>query len=73
MTVAKTIVWFRQDLRIHDNPALLSAVDAGDILPIYILDDVNSGDWSMGEASRLWLHQSLASLNESLNLSLIHI
>ena len=67
MSAAKTIVWFRQDLRIHDNPALLSAVDAGDVLPIYILDDVNSADWAMGEASRLWLHQSLATLNKSLN------
>mgnify|MGYP001301672917 CR=1 FL=1 len=67
MSSAKTIVWFRQDLRIHDNPALLAAVEAGDVLPIYILDDVNSGEWSMGEASRLWLHQSLASLNESLD------
>ena len=67
MSVSKTIVWFRQDLRIHDNPALLAAVDAGDVLPIYILDDINSADWAMGEASRLWLHQSLASLNKSLN------
>ena len=67
MSATKTIVWFRQDLRIHDNPALLAAVKAGDIFPIYILDDVNSGDWAMGAASRLWLHESLDSLNASLN------
>ena len=67
MSATKTIVWFRQDLRIHDNPALLAAVNAGDIFPIYILDDVNSGDWAMGAASRLWLHESLDSLNASLN------
>ena len=67
----KTIVWFRQDLRIHDNPALLSAADAGDILPVYILDDINAGDWAMGAASRVWLHESLEKLNESLNGKLL--
>ncbi|MFB1002435.1 MAG: deoxyribodipyrimidine photo-lyase [Pseudomonadales bacterium] len=67
----KTIVWFRQDLRIHDNPALLSAADAGDILPVYILDDVNAAEWAMGSASRVWLHESLKKLNESLNGKLL--
>lgn len=65
--LAPVILWFRQDLRLTDNPALQAAVDAGQpILPIYILDDENSKDWAMGAASRWWLHQSLASLNESL-------
>lgn len=62
------IVWFRQDLRLRDNPALLAAHESGQpIIPVYILDDVNSGDWRMGGASRWWLHQSLGALNESLN------
>ena len=65
--LAPVILWFRQDLRLTDNPALQAAVDAGQpILPIYILDDENSKDWAMGAASRWWLHQSLSSLNESL-------
>ena len=67
----KTIVWFRQDLRIYDNPALLSAADAGDILPVYILDDINAAEWAMGAASRVWLHESLKKLNESLNGKLL--
>ena len=67
----KTIVWFRQDLRIHDNPALLSAAEAGEILPVYILDDINAGDWAMGAASRVWLHQSLKKLSKSLNDKLL--
>jgi deoxyribodipyrimidine photo-lyase len=61
-----SIAWFRQDLRIADNPALLAAVEAGVVLPIYILDDDNAGQWRMGAASRVWLHHSLAALNESL-------
>ena len=60
------IYWFRQDLRLSDNPALTAAIKAGNILPVYILDDDNSGSDTMGAASRWWLHHSLASLNESL-------
>lgn len=62
-----TIMWFRQDLRLADNPALSEAVIAGDILPVYILDDINSGTDKMGGASRWWLHESLVSLNASLD------
>jgi deoxyribodipyrimidine photo-lyase len=61
-----TIVWFRQDLRIHDNPALEYAASRGAIIPIYILDDVTPGRWKMGGASRWWLHHSLHSLSNSL-------
>ena len=58
------IVWFRQDLRPQDNPALTAASDSGyPLLPVYILDDENAGDWRMGAASRWWLHQSLGSLD----------
>ncbi len=61
-----TIVWFRQDLRRADNPALKAAAELGTILPIYILDDDNSGDWKPGAASRVWLHHSLKALDASL-------
>lgn len=68
MINAPIIVWFRQDLRLTDNPALHEAVNTGaKIIPIYILDDVNAGDWTMGGASRMWLHHSLNALNDSLN------
>ena len=61
------IAWFRQDLRIHDNPALRAAAAQGRVLPIYILDDENAASWSMGGASRAWLHHSLQSLNRALD------
>lgn len=61
------LVWFRQDLRLSDNPALTAAVETGlPIIPIYILDDKNAGTWKMGGASRAWLHHSLSALNKSL-------
>ena len=61
------VVWFRQDLRISDNPALLHAAKQGCILPIYILDDENAGNAAMGTASRIWLYHSLTSLSQSLD------
>ena len=65
------IVWFRQDLRLEDNPALSKAAENNArILPIYILDDENAGSWGMGEAARWGLHKSLESLNGSLDENL---
>jgi len=61
------IHWFRQDLRIKDNPSLFEAAQNGRVLPIYILDDKNSGEHVMGGASRWWLHHSLKALEKSLN------
>lgn len=69
------VYWFRQDLRLLDNPALTAAtLEAYDVLPIYILDDENAGNYAMGAASRVWLYHSLATLNDSLagNLSLYY-
>lgn len=65
------IHWFRQDLRLSDNPALLAAVEHGEVLPVYILDDENSAHYKMGAASRWWLHHSLICLNKSLNGNLL--
>ena len=61
------ICWFRQDLRLADNPAFSQASKHSKVLPIYILDDISSGDYAMGSASRLWLHHSLKSLSTSLD------
>ncbi|MBT8220890.1 MAG: DASH family cryptochrome [Bacteroidia bacterium] len=36
----KSIVWFRQDLRLHDNEALTDALAASDVvIPVYIFDE----------------------------------
>jgi deoxyribodipyrimidine photo-lyase len=65
-TTPLVIHWFRQDLRLGDNPALTHAAAKGQVLPIYILDDETAGAHAMGGASRWWLHHSLDSLNRSL-------
>jgi len=62
-----TIVWFRQDLRLADNPALDAAVKRGEpILPLYLWSPEDDGDWPPGAASRWWLHHSLKALDEAL-------
>jgi len=61
-----TILWFRQDLRLADNPALNEATAAGPVVAVYILDDAAAGAWRHGAAQRWWLHHSLASLAEGL-------
>jgi len=61
-----TLVWFRQDLRLWDNPALFAASERGSVLPLYVLDE----GCLLGEASGWWLHHSLNQLNRDLNDSL---
>ncbi|MDN3509683.1 MAG: deoxyribodipyrimidine photo-lyase [Candidatus Neptunochlamydia sp.] len=70
MTKEVSIVWFRQDLRLSDNPALSEALAHGKILPIYIFDDCAPTPFKIGEASKIWLHHSLNNLNAALNRKL---
>ncbi len=69
MTRPVSIVWFRQDLRLEDNPALHAASRRGAVLPVYVADVDARGSiegWRPGAASRWWLHHSLADLSERL-------
>ena len=67
---APVIMWFRQDLRMSDHPALSAAALAGAVIPLFILDDETPGDWAIGGASRWWLHHSLAALMQDVPLLL---
>ncbi|MFS0576066.1 deoxyribodipyrimidine photo-lyase [Sporosarcina sp. 179-K 3D1 HS] len=58
----KTIVWFRNDLRLHDHPALWEAAQQGAVLPVFI----KSREEERGAASRWWLHHSLLTLQRNL-------
>ncbi len=71
MTKQKIIHWFRQDLRLADNPSLLFACESGQVIPVYIFDEINSGKFSEGQASKTWLHESLILLNQSLSGKLL--
>lgn len=58
-----SIVWFRDDLRLADNPALRAALDRDEpVIGLYVLDEESPGIRPLGGAARWWLHHSLASL-----------
>jgi deoxyribodipyrimidine photo-lyase len=61
------IVWFREDLRLHDNPALDHAcAHYTCVIPVYIHQPEEAGEWRPGAASRWWLHHGLAALDRQL-------
>ena len=65
--MANAIVWFRNDLRLADNPALQAALDAGYApIPVYIHAPEEEGDWAPGAAAEAWRHRSLAALDADL-------
>ncbi len=64
---APVILWFRRDLRLADQPALVAAVQSGaPVIPVFVLDDGTPKHRRMGGASRWWLHHSLASVDADL-------
>ena len=65
----RSIFWFRRDLRLSDNPALLAAIDEADeVVPLFIMDDEIAE--RAGAHRRAYLAASLAALDESLGGSL---
>jgi len=68
--VQPVLLWFRRNLRLSDNAALIAAADSGHpVIPLYIVDEQD-----IGGASRWWLHFSLLSLQKDLqrlNASLV--
>lgn len=67
MSASPSLVWFRDDLRLADHPALRAAVDRGEpVIGVYVLDEESPGIRALGGAARWWLHHSLAELGERL-------
>lgn len=62
--MATIIVWFENDFRISDNPALYYAAKQGRVVPVFIYASDNVRE--LGGAKKWWQHKSLLSLNESL-------
>jgi deoxyribodipyrimidine photo-lyase len=64
LNATPVIVWFRNDLRLADNPALHAAASLGaPILPLYVLEEVPGDPRPLGGASRWWLRGSLERLS----------
>ncbi|MEE6499906.1 hypothetical protein FKM82_003632 [Ascaphus truei] len=71
VTMKPAVVWFRRDLRLHDNPALIAALELGvPIIPVFLwcLSEENGQNFTLatGGASKYWLHHALLQLNQSL-------
>ena len=62
--MSTALIWFRQDLRLVDNPAFFEACTHHQrVIPIYIFEEKSS---VLGEAQSWWLHHSLLALSASL-------
>ncbi len=63
---APVIVWFRDDLRLVDHPALDAAIASGrPVVCLFVLEE-GTEQRSLGAASRWWLDKSLGSLDGDL-------
>ncbi|MCA0406620.1 MAG: DNA photolyase family protein [Proteobacteria bacterium] len=61
----RALHWFRSDLRLADNPALLAA-SAAEALACVFIDETNATFRPQGGARRWWLHGALSALDESI-------
>ena len=66
------ILWLRRDLRIYDNPALVTAAynEAGEersVIPVFIWNEEEEKErFTNGGAAKVWLRRALDELNKSL-------
>ncbi len=64
---APALVWFRDDLRVADNPALgAAAASRRPVIAIYVHDEVSEGIRPLGAAQRWMLHHALEALAKRL-------
>lgn len=65
-----SLLWFRRDLRLSDNPALVEAVrSADDVVGVFCLDPALLGP--AGDVRRHHLFRTLAALDESMDGNLV--
>ncbi|MEZ5924746.1 MAG: deoxyribodipyrimidine photo-lyase [Hyphomicrobiaceae bacterium] len=64
-----SIVVFSLDLRLSDHAALTAAAREGPVVPLFVLDETETGGRPMGGAGRWWLHGSLQALDQALRSS----
>lgn len=63
-TATTAIIWFRNDLRLSDNSALIKACQHQNVVPLYIYDE--DAARKLGAAKQLWLHHTLENLADNL-------
>ncbi len=73
MTQPLNIVWFKRDLRVEDHQPLAAAAQAGQVLPLYIVEpelwtqpDVSARQWAFAAECLRDLQMALAALGQPL-------
>ena len=66
--MARSIMWFRRDLRLRDHPALAAALAEGEVLALFVDDPAFGGH---GAARRALLHDCLAALRDATGGALV--
>ncbi|QAU52805.1 Deoxyribodipyrimidine photo-lyase [Corynebacterium pelargi] len=67
LSAMRALLWFRDDLRVQDNLALLAATEsAEEVVAVYLLDEHSPEVRPLGGASKWWLHHSLNALHAEL-------
>ncbi|UII56830.1 DNA photolyase family protein [Cytobacillus spongiae] len=63
-----TVIYlFKNDFRLHDNPALYEASKHQNMIIAYIHDEHSRGKWKLGEAKKWWLHYALSAMENQIN------
>jgi deoxyribodipyrimidine photo-lyase len=70
MSTPSSVMWFRRDLRVRDNPALLAALEDGPATALFVVDPVL---WSgAGAARRAWLAANVLALADRIPLTIAY-
>lgn len=69
-TSSSAVMWFRRDLRLRDNPALLAALEEGPVTALFVVDPAI---WhGAGPVRRAWLAANVLALAERIPLTVHH-
>lgn len=61
-----SLIWFRDDLRLHDHPALTAATSRGAVLAVVVDEPTYPGTRPLGAASQWWRERSIRALAKDL-------
>ena len=62
----RVILWFRNDLRLADNPALLEASTADEVMPIYIITPGTLAELTEPKNTILWATKLISKFSHPL-------
>ena len=65
-SIPAQIVWFKRDLRLHDHEPLIRALEAGPVLPLYVIEPSILSAPDFDASHYVFIRQSLRELRERL-------